>query len=290
MRARGPRDQPSSPVLPDNEPLRAALAAGAPAGVLEAILGGTLIVALLPREWGGDETVSAAHEAGDRGATAAGDRGATAAGDRGAAAAGDRGAAAPLAVMRGGDGRLVALAFSGPGTLGAWGGTDRTASGPGRAMAALIRDQGLTAVAVDIAGPVAAVLDHADLRALASGVTDPGAPAPVGEGRHTPLRLRAPDPPLPPAATAALARALEPHAPVAAAYVFEGPPEDRTRRLWLGLDIPPPRETKPAEDALQAALAALRPHLPGVRLEFTIVERDAVLASLRESAPPVFER
>src|SRR5688572_16419234 len=230
-------------VLPDNEPLRAALAAGAPGGVLEAILGGTLIVALTPRE--GDEP--------------------------------HRGAAAPLAVMRGGDGRLVALAFSGPGTLGAWGGTDRTASGPGRAMAALIRDQGLIAVAVDIAGPVAAVLDHADLRALASGVSDPGAPALVGEGRSTPLRLRAPDPPLPPAATAALARALEPYAPVAAAYVFEGPPEDQARRLWLGLDIPPPREAAPAEAALQAGLAALRPHLPGVRLEFTIVERDAVL-------------
>ncbi len=257
-------------MLPDNEPLRAALAAGAPAGVLEAILGGTLIVALTPREGnvpaaGGDEAVAA----DNRGA---------------------RDAAAPLAVMRGGDGRLVALAFSGPGTLGAWGGTDRTAGGPGRAMAALIRDQGLTAVAVDIAGPVAAVLDHADLRALASGVSDPGAPAPVGEGRRTPLRLRAPDPPLPPAATAALARALEPHAPVAAAYVFEGPTEDQTRRLWLGLDIPPPRETAPAEEALQAGLAALRPHLPGVRLELTIVERDAVLAALAESAPPVFRR
>jgi hypothetical protein len=269
-------------VLPDNEPLRAALAAGAPAGVLEAILGGTLIVALTPRE--GGETAAGAHEV----APAADDRGA-APDDRGAAAD-DRGAAAPLAVMRGGDGRLVALAFSGPGTLGAWGGTDRTASGPGRAMAALIRDQGLIAVAVDIAGPVAAVLDHADLRALASGVSDPGAPAPVGEGRHTPLRLRAPDPPLPPAATAALARALEPHTPVAAAYVFEGPPEGQTRRLWLGLDIPPPRETAPAEEALQAGLAALRPHLPDVRLEFTIVERDAVLASLAETAPAVFQR
>ena len=245
-------------MLPDNEPLRAALAAGAPAGVLEAILGGTLIVALMPR----DEIV----------------------------ADDDRAATAPLAVMRGGDGRLVALAFSGPGTLGAWGGTDRTASGPGRAMAALIRDQGLTAVAVDIAGPVAAVLDHADLRALASGVSDPGAPAPVGAGRSTPLRLRSPDPPLPKAATAALARVLEPHETVAAAYVFEGPPEDQTRRLWLGLDIPPPRETAPAEAALEAGLAALRPHLPGVRLEFTIVERDAVLAALAEAAPPVFQR
>jgi hypothetical protein len=148
----------------------------------------------------------------------------------------------------------------------------------------------VTAAAIDIAGPVAAVLGHADLRALASGVAEPGEPAPVGEGRRTPLRLRAPDPPLPPAALAALAAALEPHATVAAAYVFEGPPEDETRRLWLGLDIPPPRETAPAEAALQDGLAALRPHLPGVRLEFTIVERDAVLASLAETAPPVFER
>jgi hypothetical protein len=238
-------------VLPDNEPLRAALVAGSPGGVREAILGGTLIVALM-------------HDTGETGT--------------------------PLAVMRAGDGTLTALAFSGPGTLGAWGGTDRTASGSGRAMAALIRDQGVTAAALDIAGPVAAALDHADLRALASGVADAGEPAPVGEGRRVPLRLRAPDPPVPPEARTALARALEPHAAVAAAYVFEGPPEDGARRLWLGLDIPPPREVAPVEAALQAGLAALRPHLPGVRLEYTIVERDAVLAALAEAAPPVYAR
>jgi hypothetical protein len=237
--------------LPDNEPLRAALAAGSATGVLDAILRGTLIVALTP-DTGDPRT--------------------------------------PLAVMRGGDGTLTALAFSGPGTLGAWGGTDRTVSGGGRAMAAVIRDQGLTAAALDIAGPVAAALDHADLRALASGVAEPGAPAPVGEGGAKPLRLRAPDPPLPPRARAALAAALEPHTAVAAAYVFEGPADDGARRLWLGLDIPPPREAAPAEAALHAGLAALRAHLPGVELEFTIVERDAVLAALAEAAPAVYER
>jgi hypothetical protein len=246
-----PDGEPRRAAVPDNEPLRAALAAGSPDAVREAILGGTLIVALTP-DTGDPRT--------------------------------------PLAVMPAGDGTLTALAFSGPGTLGAWGGTDRVAHGSGRAMAALIRDQGVTAAALDIAGPVAAALDHADLRALASGVSDPGEPEPVGEGRAKPLRLRAPDPPLPAEARAALAAALQPHPAVAAAYVFEGPPDDGTRRLWLGLDIPPPRETATAEAALQAGLAALRAHLPGVRLEFTIVERDAVLASLAEAAPPVYER
>ena len=238
-------------MLPDNAPLRAALAAGAPSGVLEAILGGTLIVALTP-------------DAGQPGM--------------------------PLAVMRAGEGPLTALAFSGPDTLGAWGGTDRVADGGGRAMAALIRDQGLTAAALDIAGPVAAVLSHADLRALASGVSEPGEPEPVGDDRQAALRLKAPDPPLPPAARAALARAFEPHPAVAAAYVFEGRSQEGERRLWLGLDVPPPRRTAAAEAAIHAGLSALRTHLPGAHLEFTIVERDAVLAALAEAAPPVFER
>jgi type III secretion system (T3SS) SseB-like protein len=237
-------------VLPDNAALRTALAAGAAERVLEAILGGTLIVALTPDD-------------GEPGT--------------------------PLAVMRAGDGTLTALAFSGPGTLGMWGGTDRAAGGPGRAMAALIRDQGLTAAAIDIAGPVAAALDHADLRALASGVAEPGEPAPLERGRHTPLRLRAPHPPLDPKTVSALSAALRAHDVVDAAYVFEGPPEDGVRRLWLGLDIPPPREPAAVEDALRAGVDALREQLPDIRIEHTIVERDAVLASLRETAPPVYE-
>ena len=243
-------------MLPDNEPLRAALARDEPGAVLEAILGGTLIVALTPRAGGEPEHA-------------------------------DR---APLAVMRAPGGPLAAVAFSGPGTLGAWGGTDRAVSGPGRAMATLIRDQGVTVAALDVAGPVAAALDHADLRALASGVAEPGDPEPIGEGRQPALRLKAPDPPLPPEARAALASALEPHGAVAAAYVFEGPSTAGARRLWLGLDVPPPRRAVAAEAALEEALEALRVHVPGAQIEFTIVERDAVLASLRESAPPVFER
>jgi hypothetical protein len=282
-------------VLPDNEPLRAALASGSPSRVLEAILGGTLVVALMPaapEPHGvavavGENRVGASEP---HGAAVADRLGATDPHGPAAAAVGEDRVGAPLAVMRGGDGTLAALAFSGPRTLGAWGGTDRAAGGPGRAMAALIRDQGVTAAALDVAGPVAAVLDHADLRALASGVSEPGEPEPVGEGRRTPLRLRAPDPPLPPEARAALATALAAHPVVAAAYVFEGPPEEGRRRLWLGLDIPPPREAATAEAALQAGLAALRPCLPGVRLEHTIVERDAVLAALAEAAPAVFER
>jgi hypothetical protein len=235
-------------MLPDNPPLRTALAAGAPSRVLEAILDGTLIVALTPDD-------------GEPGT--------------------------PLAVMRGGDGTLTALAFSGPGTLGTWGGTDRAVSGPGRAMAAVIRDQGLTAAAIDIAGPVAASLDHADLRALASGVADPGEPASVGEGRRTPLRLRAPDPPID---SSAVSAALRAHSVVSAAYVFEGPPEDGVRRLWLGLDIPAPRPADAVEAALRAGVTALREQLPDARIEHTIVEHDAVLASLAESAPPVYTR
>ena len=237
-------------MLPDNEALRTALAAGAAERVLEAILGGTLLVALTPD---------------------------------------DGRPGTPLAVMRAGDGTLTALAFSGPATLGTWGGTDRAAGGPGRAMAALIRDQGLTAAAIDIAGPVAASLDHADLRALASGVSEPGEPAPVGEGRRTPLRLHAPDPPLDPQAASALAAALRAHDVVDAAYVFEGPPEDGVRRLWLGLDIPPPREPSLVEAAFRAGVDVLREQLPDVEIEHTIVEHDAVLASLREAAPPVYE-
>jgi type III secretion system (T3SS) SseB-like protein len=248
-------------VLPDNAPLREALAAavGDPApeaqrGVLEAILAGTLIVALAPS--GGEPPPP-----GSRGA--------------------------PLAVAPGPDGRLTALVFSGPTALHGWAGTDRTASGPGRAMAALVRDQGVTAAVLDVAGPVAATLEHADLRALASGVAEAGSPVPAGPGRQAPLRLRAPDPSLPAEAADALRAALEPHAAVAAAYMFEGPPDGARRRLWLGLDL--------AQGAIPgAALAdgvrALEPHVGGARVETTVVQRDGVLAALREAAPPLFER
>jgi hypothetical protein len=248
-------------VLPDNPPLREVLAgaAGDPAPaaqrrVLEAILAGTLIVALAPS---GGEPPSP----GSRGA--------------------------PLAVAPAPDGTLTALLFSGPTALHGWAGTDRTASGPGRAMAALVRDQGVTAAVLDVAGPVAATLEHADLRALASGVADVGSPVGVGPGRQAPLRLRAPDPPLPAEAAAGLSAALEAHAAVAAAYVFEGPPDGDRRRLWLGLDLTPGAIAGPA---LAAGLEALAPHTGDARLETTVVQRDGVLAALRAAAPPLFER
>jgi hypothetical protein len=248
-------------VLPDNAPLREALAAAAgdPAPdaqrrVLEAMLGGTLIVALAPS--GGEPP-----------------------------APGSRGA--PLAVAPGPDGTLTALLFSGPGALHGWAGTDRTASGPGRAMAALVRDQGVTAAVLDVAGPVAATLEHADLRALASGVATVGSPVAVGPGRQAPLRLRAPDPPLPVDAAVALSASLEDHAAVAAAYVFEGPRDGDRRRLWLGLDLAPGAIAGPA---LRDGVRALEPHVGDARLETTVVQRDGVLAALREAAPPLFER
>lgn len=248
-------------MLPDNGPLREALAAAAaPAAssppdaqrrVLEAVLAGTLIVALVPS--GGDDDV---------------------------------GARPPLAVSRAPDGSLVALLFSGPAPLAAWSGTDRTASGPGRAMAALVRDQGVTAAVLDVAGPVAATFEHAELRALASGVADVGAPAPIAAGRQAPLRLRAPDPPVPDEAAAALREALAPHEHVRAAYVFEGPPDGERRRLWLGLDLVPGSSSAVLADGV----AALEPWLPDASLETTVVARDGVLAALAEAAPALFVR
>jgi hypothetical protein len=241
-------------VLPDNAPLREALAADAPRRVLEAVLAGTLIVALAPT--GPDED--------------------------------ERSNRAPLAVSRAPDGTLVALLFSGPGPLASWSGTDRTASGPGRAMAALVRDQGVTAAVLDVAGPVAATLEHAELRALASGVADVGEPAPIAAGRQAPLRLRTPDPPVPSEAAQALGAALAPHEHVLAAYVFEGPRDgEGRRRLWLGLDLV---EGARAGAAQADGIAALEPLLPGVSFETTVVARDGVLAALAAAAPALYVR
>ena len=116
------------------------------------------------------------------------------------------------------------------------------------------------------------------------GGPDPRPGANSGRDRH-----RAPHPPLDPQIVPALSAALRAQDVVDAAYVFEGPPEDGVRRLWLGLDIPPPREPAAVEDTLRAGVDALREQLPDIRIEHTIVERDAVLASLRETAPPVYE-
>jgi hypothetical protein len=260
-------------VLPDNAPLRQALAAAAsgaasPAAapatlsaaqrrVLAAALDGTLIVALVP----------STHDD---------------------ASGADDGSPPPLAVSQAADGSLVALLFSGPGPLLSWSGTDRTASGPGRAMAALVRDQGVTSAVVDVAGPVAAALEHAELRALASGVADAGEPAPIAAGRQAPLRLRAPDPPVPDEAAAALGEALAPHEHVLAAYVFEGPSDaGGRRRLWLGLDLV---AGSSAGAAPADGVAALEPLLPDVSLETTVVARDGVLVALAEAAPALYLR
>jgi hypothetical protein len=149
-------------------------------------------------------------------------------------------------------------------------------------MAALVRDQGIGAAVLDVAGPVAATLDHAELRALASGVSDPGAPAPPPPGRQAPLRLTAPDPPLPPAAADALGEALAPHAAVVAGYVFAG-----ADRLWVGLDA---GGSAPPDAAAEAAVDAIRALVPGTRVDCIAVEHDAVLEALRAAAPPLYER
>jgi hypothetical protein len=183
------------------------------------------------------------------------------------------------------DGTLCALAFSGPATLGLWAGTERTVFGPGRAMAALIRDQGLPAATVDVAGPVAALLDHGDLRALASGVaTADETTAPVA-ARPAPLRLRAPDPPLPEAARAALANALAVHTDVVAAYLFDGPTAGERRHLVVGLDL-----SGDAHPVIEAADAALAPHVAGAVVNYTLIEHDAVFASLLETVSPAYVR
>jgi hypothetical protein len=242
-------------VLPDNPRLAAALAAAAHdptahGDVLEAILAGTLIVALTP--------------AG--GATPH-----------------------PVAVAFSPGGPPCALAFSGPRPLALWAGTDRTASGPGRAMAALIRDHGLTAAALDVAGPVAAVLEHGELRALASGAAagEVDTAAPLGE-RPAPLRLRAPDPPLDPAVGAALAGALARHPAVAAAFVFEGARTGDRRHLVVGLEVPArdPAAVAAAVDAVDAAVAPLV--APAAGVDYTVIERDAVFGALREAVPPAY--
>lgn len=164
-------------------------------------------------------------------------------------------------------------------------GTDRTVFGPGRAMAALIRDQGLPAATVDVAGPVAALLDHADLRALASGVAEAAdAPAPLA-ARPAPLRLHAPDPPLPAEAGAALAEALAAYPAVSTAYVFEGPRAGDRRHLVVGLDMS--GDPGPVIDAADNALAA---HVAGAAVNYTLIEHDAVFASLRETVAPAYTR
>jgi hypothetical protein len=239
-------------VLPDNRRLAAALAAGDGDEVRAAILAGTLIVALAP----GDDDPPPRSDETPR-----------------------------LAVARAPDGTLCALAFSGPATLALWAGTDRTVFGPGRAMAALIRGQGLPAATLDVAGPVAALLDHADLRALASGVESADETTAPIAARPAPLRLRAPDPPLPAEAAAALAAALTHHAAVTAAYVFEGPRAGDRRHLVVGLDMS--GDPGPAIDAADAALA---PHLAGAAVNYTLIEHDAVFASLRETVSPVYTR
>ncbi len=249
-------------MLPDNRRLAAALAAAgdrdsasAHREVLDAILEGTLIVALGPGSSSDAPVVAASRVPG---------------------------------------GALCAMAFSGPETLAMWGATNRAASGSGRAMAALIRDQGLAAAAIDAAGPVAVVLEHAELRALASGVTADdvamGGAAPTA-GRPAPLRLHAPDPPLEPAVAAALAGALAGHPVVSAAYLFEGPAVGDRRHLVVGLDLPEPRDPVALAAAVDAVDAAVAPLVaPAAGVDYTVIERDAVFDALRDAVPAAYER
>ena len=249
-------------MLPDNRRLATALAAAgerdsasAHREVLDAILEGTLIVAVGPGSSSDAPVVAASRVPG---------------------------------------GVLCAMAFSGPETLARWGATNRAASGPGRAMAALIRDQGLAAASIDAAGPVAAVLEHAELRALASGViADDVATAGASPtaARPAPLRLYAPDPPLDPAVAAAVAGALAGQPAVSAAYVFEGPRVGDRRHLVVGLDLPEPRDPVALAAAVDAVDAAVAPLVaPEAGVDYTAVERDEVFDALRETVPAVYER
>jgi hypothetical protein len=89
-----------------------------------------------------------------------------------------------------------------------------------------LAEQGVTSCTIDAAGPVAGVLDAADLAALAEGrAPDHGV-------------LVAPHAPVPPEVTEAVAAAGE-HPAVRAAYVLEGRGSPGTRLLVAALELEP---------------------------------------------------
>jgi hypothetical protein len=72
-------------------------------------------------------------------------------------------------LMRGPDGRLALLAFSGTEPLTAWDPTARPVPVPAEQAAAAARQDGAEALVLDVAGPATFVVEGEDLVALADG-------------------------------------------------------------------------------------------------------------------------
>ena len=74
-------------------------------------------------------------------------------------------------LMRGGDGRLALLAFTGTAALAAWDAAARPVPVPAQVAARSALQDGATALLVDVAGPVPCVIEGEDLEGLAGGWT-----------------------------------------------------------------------------------------------------------------------
>ncbi len=72
-------------------------------------------------------------------------------------------------LLRGADGRLALLAFSGSGPLRAWNPEARPVPVPAQVAARSALQDGAAALVVDVAGPVTVVLEGEDLEGLARG-------------------------------------------------------------------------------------------------------------------------
>jgi len=72
-------------------------------------------------------------------------------------------------LLRGGDGRLALLAFSGTAALTGWNPEARPVPVPARVAAQSALQEGAAALVVDVAGPVPLVVEGEDLQGLARG-------------------------------------------------------------------------------------------------------------------------
>ena len=72
-------------------------------------------------------------------------------------------------LLRGGDGRLALLAFSGTAALSGWNPGARPVPVPARVAAQSALQEGAAALVVDVAGPVPLVVEGEDLQGLARG-------------------------------------------------------------------------------------------------------------------------
>jgi hypothetical protein len=188
------------------------------------------------------------------------------------------------------DGRAALAAFSDERTLAVWGSPPAHASVRAAELLRFAALKGVSAIVLDPAGPVRAVVQDGELAALAAGrVPDDrdlaAEPAPLPE---TGIEVGPPELPVEEHILTALRHALAEVPEVRTAWLLEGKRSGLRRSLLVVIEADDPDSVT---TGLPAVAAALAPALGAVAtLRFTIARPGERLESLRAETAPVYAR